>query len=496
VATDNAPSSLPESGPWDGDVEPLLLDQIDAAVIALDLQGTITHWNAHAERLYGWTRDEVLGRDAATVGFSPVDSETTGAAIAALRAGQNWEGDMERRRKDGSALLVNVKDVPLRSPSGELIGFVGVSTDITERRGVESALEQRNAALLRAKKVARLESWEWNLHMDVVELVDASEIRTAALRGSFEEVLAARVHPDDRERVRRAAASLVAGERHYAMVDYRGVTLDGDVRHVSTIAEVETDAGGRPVTVWGISQDVTEQREAELALRASERARRRLLAQLVTAEDDERRRIAADIHDDVIQVLHAALLRTEALSAMLEEPEQGEAAERAEGALRTAVGNLRNIVAGVRQPALAGVDLVHAVETYLEEATADWDVKREVESRMPFEPLPEVRAVLFRIVVEAVVNARKHSQARRLTVRLESDEDGVRVQVADDGQGFKEAEDAVGEAGHYGLATMRERAQLAGGWLRVHADRGREAWIPHLAADPHERDTAGGQERQ
>jgi signal transduction histidine kinase len=76
----------------------------------------------------------------------------------------------------------------------------------------------------------------------------------------------------------------------------------------------------------------------------------------------------------------------------------------------------------------------------------------------------------------------------------------VRVQVADDGQGFNEATDAVGEAGHYGLATMRERAQLAGGWLRVHADRGRgttiEAWIPHLAADPHERDTAVGQERQ
>jgi PAS domain S-box-containing protein len=490
VTTSNAPSRPSELGHWDGEVETLLLDQIDAAVIALDLDGNVTHWNAHAERLYGWSRAEVLGRDAATIGFAPAASEKRAAAIEALRGGKNWEGDMERRRKDGSELLAFVKDAPLRSPDGRMIGFVGVSVDVTERRRVESMLQRRNATLQRAKKVARLESWEWNLKMDVVVPVGAGEKRTADMRGSFEEVLALRVHPDDRESVRQAAARLVAAGHGYTIFDYRGMSADGETRHISTIAEVETDAEGRPVRVWGVSQDVTEQREAERALRASERTRRRLLAQLVSAEDDERRRLAADIHDDAIQVLHAALLRTEALAAMLSDPAQEEAARQTEAALRKAVGNLRNIVAGVRQPSLDGVDLVEVVETYLEGATAEWDVTYAVEAHMTREPLPEVRAVLFRIVVEAVVNARRHSEAGRLTVRLESDDEGVRLQLADDGDGFALVADEVKEPGHYGLMTMRERAELAGGWLRVHTAPGAgttiETWIPHLAADPDE----------
>jgi signal transduction histidine kinase len=96
--------------------------------------------------------------------------------------------------------------------------------------------------------------------------------------------------------------------------------------------------------------------------------------------------------------------------------------------------------------------------------------------------------VLLRIVVEAVVNARKHSNARALTVTVESDEAGVRVEVVDDGRGFSPGATGPLEAGHFGLATMKERAELAGGWLRVHSEPGActkvETWLPnHAAAD-------------
>jgi PAS domain S-box-containing protein len=497
LATDDAPSTPGEDDTWDGEVEALLLDQIDAAVIALDLDGNVTHWNAHAERIYGWSREEVLGRDVESIGLAAAGPGRKEAAMERLRSGRSSERDVEVLRKDGSSFLAFAKDAPLHSPSGRLIGYVGVSVDVTERREVEAAVGRRNAQLIRAKRVARLDSWEWDLEAGFLRVLGVEETASTS-GGSFDELVVAHVHPGDRERVRETVARALAAGRDYA-VEFEVQTPDGRPRHLLAIGEVETDADGKAVKVWGISQDVTDQREAQLALRASELARRRLLLQLLTVEDDERRRLAADIHDDAIQVLHAALLRAEALSAALTDPKQSAAAGRVEETLRSAVGNLRNIVAGVRQPAFDGVDLVPAIEAYLDETTADWPVGHHVEARIGREPLPEVRAVLFRIVVEAVANARKHSEARRLTVRVESDVGGVRVEVADDGRGFDEVAEGMREAGHYGLATMKERAELAGGWLKVHSTPGVgttiESWVPHLSGDPSDVEQSGEQKR-
>lgn len=499
MATENAPRTPTQGGPWDGEVESLLLDQIDAAVIALDLRGVITHWNAHAERLYGWSREEALGRDASTMGFVRPDAERSDSVMEALRAGESWEGDVELVRRDGTPFLAFVKDAPLRGPDGRMVGFVGVSVDVSERRRVEAELRERNAAMLRAKKLARLESWEWNLQMDRIEYSGVGDEGSDWGPAGFEHFLATRVHSDDRERVRLTVLRAIAEREDYSL-DFKGLTRDGATRHVTTIGEVVTDDDGEPLRVWGISQDVTDQREAERALRSSEDARRRLLLQLVTAEDDERRRLAGDIHDDAIQVLHAALLRAEALAELVTEPTQSEAAQRVEDALRLTVRNLRNIVAGVRQPAFDGVDLVQAVEAYLQESMTDWRVSHTVETQMAKEPLPEVRAVLFRIVVEAAVNARKHSGAKTLKVRMDSDDEGVCVRVADDGCGMSDPSDAVGTVGHCGLATMKERAELAGGWLRVESSPGAgttvEAWIPHLRASAAQGDPAADPERR
>jgi signal transduction histidine kinase len=92
--------------------------------------------------------------------------------------------------------------------------------------------------------------------------------------------------------------------------------------------------------------------------------------------------------------------------------------------------------------------------------------------------------IAYRIVQEAATNARKHSQANRLDVLVESSDGGIHVLVRDDGRGFpeEEPEEEKAEPGHLGIAAMRERAELAGGWLQIHtaADTGTilEAWVP------------------
>ena len=120
-----------------------LLDQVEVAVIATDVDGRVTHWNAHAARLYGWSRAEATGRPVGELTVGPRDPAATAATWARLRAGLPWSGEFTARRRDGTTFPAHVTDAPIRDAEGRLVGVVGVSADITARKGLEAALEHR-----------------------------------------------------------------------------------------------------------------------------------------------------------------------------------------------------------------------------------------------------------------------------------------------------------------------------------------------------------------
>lgn len=124
-----------------------LLDQVQAAIIATDTQGTVTHWNEHASRMYGWTREEALGRKAEELVVGPLESEVAEEIMERLRTGEPWEGEFTARRKDGSTFSAFVTDSVVRDAEGRVIGIVGVSTDITERKRAEKELRLRDRAI-------------------------------------------------------------------------------------------------------------------------------------------------------------------------------------------------------------------------------------------------------------------------------------------------------------------------------------------------------------
>lgn len=97
------------------------------AVIATGPDGVILYWNDGAERLYGWTADEVTGRNVVEVTPSDLSREAAAQIMERLAAGGSWTGEFEVSTKSGSVLRVQVSDVPVRSRSGELVGIIGVS---------------------------------------------------------------------------------------------------------------------------------------------------------------------------------------------------------------------------------------------------------------------------------------------------------------------------------------------------------------------------------
>jgi PAS domain S-box-containing protein len=298
----------------------------------------------------------------------------------------------------------------------------------------------------------------------------------------------ARLHEDDRERaVRASIESNRSGEPFRC--EYRIIAADGrDVWFRDEAVLVRTDAG-EPLFWRGVMFDITEQKRAEEKLRRSLEVlrrtmdeRRHLIARLEEAQEEERRRIAADIHDDSIQVIGAADLRAQALARRLEDGELRIEATELHETLRLAIERLRHLLFELRPPALDRDGLVAALRVYLEHQEPEREVAFEIHDDLTTEPPPEMRGTLFRIAQEAITNARKHAGASLLRVTVASHEGGVLVRVADDGVGFGSIDVADSAPGHIGLPAMIERAELAGGWCRVHSAPGEgttvEAWLP------------------
>ena len=115
-----------------------MLDRVRVAVIFTDLQGHLVECNAEAEELYGWPRDELIGRRTEELAAKPLDDAARTAMTALILDGESSEGDFEVRRKDGSALVVHSVDSPFLDEAGSVIGVVSVSFDVTNRRRTES----------------------------------------------------------------------------------------------------------------------------------------------------------------------------------------------------------------------------------------------------------------------------------------------------------------------------------------------------------------------
>jgi signal transduction histidine kinase len=203
-------------------------------------------------------------------------------------------------------------------------------------------------------------------------------------------------------------------------------------------------------------------------LRMLTEARQRALSErLVEAQDDERNRIATDVHDDSIQALAGVDLRLGALRNRLREraPEEAAGVESVMDAVHGAGVRLRSLLFELETPVL-DASLADGLRETAAHLFEDSDVVCSVEERGRA-PLPQqVRVSAYRIAREAMVNARKHAQASRLTVTVDATDRGVQVQVVDDGRGVASTASAPSRRRHSGVVGMRDRALASGGWWR------------------------------
>lgn len=221
---------------------------------------------------------------------------------------------------------------------------------------------------------------------------------------------------------------------------------------------------------------------AELLQRADEK-RRTLIESLVSAQEEERRRIALDVHDDSIQAMAAVALRLQSLRRRSHDAETMERITAIEDAVTESISRLRGLLFQLDSASLEKIGLARAVTQYMHQIFPDGDPRCRVRSQLDIEPTGHIRVVIYRIAQEALNNVRKHAHAHEVTVVVAEVDDGYLVTIQDDGVGF-DPDAAVAKAlpGHLGLRSMRERAEIADGWFSTESgpDAGTlvRFWIP------------------
>lgn len=230
--------------------------------------------------------------------------------------------------------------------------------------------------------------------------------------------------------------------------------------------------------------------DSERELRRASEHRRELLAHLVAAQEQERRRIAADVHDDSIQVMAAVDLRLAVLRRRLDglgAAEEAETLDTLQRTVREATGRLRTLLFDLQPPQLDHGGLLAAMRQLAGSLFAATDTEVEVSGGFAEEPPSDLQMVLYRIGQEALVNARKHAHASLVRVSGRQVDGGYELVVRDDGVGIAEP-DLRPRHGHRGVMTMHERAEVAEGRLEVSGGPGAgtriRVWVPHPGDRP------------
>jgi PAS domain S-box-containing protein len=303
-----------------------------------------------------------------------------------------------------------------------------------------------------------------------------------------EEVLGKKVQgvirSDFSEDQRKQALKALAKNRGYRL-EVRQYCRDGQPIWVEGTSMTLRDEERHITGYVSVNRDITERKRAAEALRESERRLRELGRQVVTAQEQERRRVSRELHDEAGQELMALKISLELLGKDL--PEEAESLhQRIEGAVRLAeetMERIRLLAHDLRPPELEAVGLDPVLEDYCQEFGRRTRLAiRYQGTRLPALP-DEVSICLYRVLQEALTNVLKHAQARKVRVGLGYDGEVITLSVMDDGQGF-ETSDAAGAAHPKGIGIlgMRERLELLGGDLEIRSRPGEgvhlKAWVP------------------
>jgi PAS domain S-box-containing protein len=394
--------------------------------------------------------------------------------IEKVLSGQRDEFETRVSFLPGGTRWIHVVYVPTTGQDLKVDGWIGVLADVTERHEAEERLrksEERFRATFFQAAVGIAQTsveGQWRLLNDrLCEIVGYSQDELREKR------LIEITHPDDCEALLAARHKLLAGEISTWSSDKRYIRKDGVTGWARVFVSLVRNQANEPQYFVTVVEDITEKILAERALQQSRQELRALAGRLINAEDEERKRISRELHDELSQKL--ALLAFNIGGLLME---HAPSAEKINEQLRDLQVHVKQLAQDVRQIShqlhpsiLDDLGLVSALSELCEEFSAREGIEVAFESEAVPQVLPiDIASCLYRLSQEALHNVLKHAQASQARLKLNASADGIHLCIRDNGVGF-DSESGLSQPG-LGIVSMKERVGLVQGEFSIHSRLG------------------------
>ena len=443
-------------------------------IIAVNEEGRIVVFNGAAAELFQYSEKEALNQPVKILLREEAGEIHQERLEQFLNKGIGQCGHIGRRmqktfrRKDGSFFLGEASMAGGRFDGLRLV--VLSVHDISDREKAEEALqesEERYRSLVEAAP-------------DVIYTVSAEDGSLTSLNPAFEALtgwsraewlgkpFVEIVHPDDLpvavETFQKASRGETQPPYELRILSKSGEYLVGEFTSTPFVM------GGKAVGELGIARDITERKKAEEELKTAKSRLQRLSHRLLEVQENDRRAIARELHDEIGQILTAAKIDLQVIRRGKIPQDLAARLDENIASLDNCLSRVRNLSLDLRPSMLDDLGLVAALRWQLNRQAerAGFQVHLVAEDA-PERLHPELETVCYRIVQEALTNIAKHAHAHNVWVELTSSDREVLLSVRDDGVGFH-AESALADAPHgvsFGILGMQERASLLGGKLEI-----------------------------
>src|SRR5579862_5020278 len=472
-----------------------IVSSSDDAIISKTLDGIITTWNKGAERIFGYTAEEAIGQRITLI-IPPERLAEESDILDRLRRGERMEHfHTVRRRKDGTMLDVSLTISPVRDNSGRIIGASKVARDITAQKRAEHELlesEQRFRVITDASPVmvwmSGTDKLCYYFNKGWLDFVGRT------LEQESGNGWAENLHPEDFERCLQIYVSNFDARRPFEM-EYRMRHHTGQYRWILDRGVPRYAADGTFEGYVGGCLDIHSQKEAAEKVRIADETVR-----LMKIQDEERRRIARELHDSAGQTLTVLGLSLAQLVQKAEgiAPELVKDGKEIEEVVQQVHREIRTTSYLLHPPLLDECGLASALNWYVEGLSRRSGIAIKLDIADNVGRLPsEMELAVFRLVQECLTNIHRHSGSKTADIRLFVKGGNLCTEVTDEGKGIppeRLAEIRAGGSG-VGIRGMRERLRQFGGELMIESN-GSGASVIACVPVPNEVPSADGEPLQ
>jgi PAS domain S-box-containing protein len=442
------------------------------AIFSLDIDGHVMTWNEGAKRVMGYRAEEILGKHF-SVFFIPADREQglpQRATRIVLDKGK-YEAEGWRMRKDGTHFWANTLLTPIYDDDGKLQGLTKIVRDFTDRRNADQAIREseikfRSIFEFGAMGIALLDLKGRFLLTNP----PLQRILGLGIQEMLSQSLESLAYQIDSPSLIDMYAEIASGNHNLFRRETRFHKKDGQIVWVSLTFSLVRDENSSPAYVISMFEDITYRKRMEAEIQVIKR-------QLIISQEEQKLRLAQELHDDPMQELYGALFQLETMDDSIPKDEMQSQIDLTKRSVEQVIYKLRVICGQLRPLSLAPFGLEGAIREHMDkfqEEHPQLNVKLELtyDGQLLSD---EIRISLFRIYQQALGNVIRHAQATTVIVRFYYDDQEVTLDVEDDGVGFEVPFSWLDLARkeHLGLAGSAERAELLGGKLIIQSKPGK-----------------------